>query len=126
MMDDIPHTKKSMGQHWLDDQASLEAMCDAAEVVQGDMVLEIGPGTGTLTEVLLNRGADVLALEFDERLIPALQKKFKGYGPQFRIQHGDIRSFDFTTMPPGYKLVANIPYYLTANLMRLLTDEPTY
>jgi 16S rRNA (adenine1518-N6/adenine1519-N6)-dimethyltransferase len=126
MMDDTPHTKKSLGQHWLHDQASLEAMCDSVDVQKGDIVLEIGPGTGTLTEVLLGRGAEVIALEFDKSLIPALQKKFKTYGTQFRIQHGDIRSFDFTTMPPGYKLVANIPYYLTANLMRLLTDEPTY
>jgi 16S rRNA (adenine1518-N6/adenine1519-N6)-dimethyltransferase len=121
-----PLAKKSLGQHWLHDEASLEAMCDSADVQKGDIVLEIGPGTGTLTEVLLSRGAEVIALEFDKGLIPQLEKKFKAHGPQFRIQHGDIRGFDFTTMPPGYKLVANIPYYLTANLMRLLTDEPTY
>lgn len=119
--------KKSLGQHWLHDQASLEAMVEAADVQPNDDVLEIGPGLGTLTAVLLTAGANVTALEFDPELIPSLRAKFSYQSsPTFNIQQGDIRQFDFNTIPDTYKIVANIPYYLTANLMRLLTDEKTH
>jgi 16S rRNA (adenine1518-N6/adenine1519-N6)-dimethyltransferase len=114
--------KKSLGQHWLDDSASLEAMAESAEVSQGDTVLEIGPGLGSLTEILVNKSAEVLALEFDESLVPKLQQRFKDYN-NLQIEQGDIRTFDFRALPGTYKIVANIPYYLTANLMRLLTDQ---
>jgi 16S rRNA (adenine1518-N6/adenine1519-N6)-dimethyltransferase len=119
-MDDLP--KKSLGQHWLNDADSLQAICDAAEVASGDTVLEIGPGQGALTKVLLERGAKVTALEFDQDLIAGLRTAF----PEAEIIQGDVRRFDFGTMPPGYKIVANIPYYLTANLLRILTDENTH
>jgi 16S rRNA (adenine1518-N6/adenine1519-N6)-dimethyltransferase len=117
--------KKSLGQHWLNDSASLAAMAAAADVHPGDAVLEIGPGQGSLTAVLLDRGALVTALEFDESLIPDLQSKFKDQA-NLILRPGDIRSFDFSTLPDDYKIVANIPYYLTANLMRLLTDPPAH
>ena len=64
MSEDNP--KKSLGQHWLHDTSSLVAMAEAAEVQSGDTVLEVGPGLGTLTEVLLARGAHVTAVEFDD------------------------------------------------------------
>lgn len=114
--------KKSLGQHWLHDAASLEAMCEAAGVKSGDAVLEIGPGLGTLTEVLLASGAKVTALEFDEELIPALRNKF----PAATIVQGDIRTYDLGKLPEPYKMVANIPYYLTANLLRILTEDSTH
>lgn len=119
--------KKSLGQHWLHDQASLRAMCDAAGVEAGDAVLEIGPGLGTLTEVLAARGAEVLALEYDAELIATLRKKFANYdSSQVWIEQGDIRTYNFGNMPDSYKVVANIPYYLTANLLRILTEENTH
>ena len=114
--------KKSLGQHWLHDADSLEAMCDASHVQPGDTVLEVGPGLGTLTEVLLARGASVTALEFDQDLIPSLQAKL----PDATVVQGDIRTYNLADLPDPYKLVANIPYYLTANLMRILTDENTH
>jgi 16S rRNA (adenine1518-N6/adenine1519-N6)-dimethyltransferase len=118
-----PVAKKSLGQHWLTDTISLRAMCTAAGVEPGDTVLEIGPGFGTLTEQLIVVGAHVTALEFDVSLIPSLEKKFKPYlGTQLAVEPGDIRTFDFTTMPPNYKVVANIPYYLTSNLIQLLSE----
>jgi len=118
--------KKSLGQHWLEDDASLEAMSVAATVQGGDYVLEIGPGQGSLTAVLLKAGAQVHALEFDRDLIKPLQRAFKDMpDAKLRIGEGDIRTFDFGTMPESYKIVANIPYYLTANLLRLLTDPRT-
>lgn len=118
-----PKAKKALGQHWLTDTVSLRAMCTAAHVLAGETVLEIGPGFGTLTEQLIVVGANVTALEFDVSLIPALEKKFKPYlGTQLVVEPGDIRTFDFTTMPIDYKVVANIPYYLTSNLIQLLSE----
>jgi len=119
--------KKSLGQHWLHDGLALEAMLVAAEVKAGDTVLEIGPGLGTLTERIIRIGADVLAVEFDQELLAGLQEKFQTVEPtKFQVVQGDIRTFDFSTMPENYKIVANIPYYLTANLMRILADDHTH
>ncbi|MDB5185229.1 MAG: putative Ribosomal small subunit methyltransferase [Candidatus Saccharibacteria bacterium] len=124
-MPDLPHAKKSLGQHWLRDETALAAMCDAASVVTGDFVLEIGPGAGTLTQQLLARGAEVRALEFDADLIPALQISFHTHlaSGQMTLEQGDIRTYDFSLLPPSYKIVANIPYYLTSNLIQLLSES---
>ncbi len=113
--------KKSLGQHWLHDQAALNAMCDAAQIRTSDTVLEIGPGTGELTKVLLDRGASVVAVELDERLGQQLEQRFAGL--PFTLNMLSILQFDFTGLPPGYKLVANIPYYLTNHLFRLLSES---
>lgn len=118
-------TKKSLGQHWLHDEAALAAMVTAADVRPGDVVLEIGPGLGTLTSKLLDHGAHVHAVEFDESLIPGLQKQY-GTHPNFTLTQGDILAFDLTSLAPGYKVVANIPYYLTSNLLRILTEAPNH
>ncbi|HEY1064352.1 MAG TPA: 16S rRNA (adenine(1518)-N(6)/adenine(1519)-N(6))-dimethyltransferase RsmA [Candidatus Saccharimonadales bacterium] len=116
-----PAAKKSLGQHWLEDHATLQAMVDAASVQPGDTVLEIGPGYGTLTEYLLSAGAQVTALEFDESLVPGLLSKF-AHVPELTVEQGDIRTYDFTSLPPDYKIVANIPYYLTSNLIQLISE----
>ena len=123
-MADVPFAKKSLGQHWLQDAAALEAMCESAEVQLDDVILEIGPGFGTLTQHLLDWEATVIALEFDETLIPALRQKFSKAeaAGMFQSQQGDIRSYDFSQLPAGYKVVANIPYYLTSNLIQLLSE----
>jgi 16S rRNA (adenine1518-N6/adenine1519-N6)-dimethyltransferase len=120
---DAPLAKKTLGQHWLDDHSSLQAMVDAGNVRPGDKVLEIGPGYGTLTEYLLSAGAQVMALEFDDSLIPGLLSKF-AHVPELNVEQGDIRTFDFTSLPADYKLVANIPYYLTSNLIQLISETP--
>lgn len=114
--------KKSLGQHWLHDIDSLDAMADIAEVSSGDTVLEIGPGLGTLTEVLLAREAQVTAVEYDHELATALPLRVKHENLQV-IEH-DILTFDFTQLPVGYKVAANIPYYLTSNLLRVMCESP--
>lgn len=119
MSNNIP--KKSLGQHWLHDQASLQAMCDIAEVAKEDTVLEIGPGLGTLTEKLLATGAHVIAIEKDEHLAAKLSNKMTDRS--FYLQTGDILTYDLTQLPAGYKVVANIPYYLTSNLVRVLSES---
>ena len=121
-MEVIP--KKSLGQHWLHDEPTLDAIVDAAGVQAGDNVLEVGPGLGTLTRRLLARGAAVTAVEFDtvlaEKLPVALADVSEG---SLSVVHQDILQFDLTQLEPGYKVVANIPYYLTSNLIRVLCES---
>jgi 16S rRNA (adenine1518-N6/adenine1519-N6)-dimethyltransferase len=117
-----PLAKKSLGQHWLRDTATLTAMCQAAGVTADDTVLEIGPGLGTLTEVLVKRARHVVAVEFDERLAKELGARVPADNLQVVSQ--DILSLDLTTLPPDYKVAANIPYYLTSNLIRVLSETP--
>lgn len=117
-----PIPKKSLGQHWLHDELSLEAMADIAEIGAGDTVLEIGPGLGTLTRELLDRDARVVAVEFDHDLAVALPDRIQHEKLQV-IEH-DILTFDFTQLPAGYKVAANIPYYLTSNLLRVMCESP--
>lgn len=114
--------KKSLGQHWLYDETSLQAMCVAADVQAGDIVLEIGPGLGTLTELLVQQARQVIAVEFDEKLAAGLPAKVPA--DNLTVIRGDILDFDFTTLPPNYKIVANIPYYLTSHLIRVISETP--
>lgn len=123
--------KKSLGQHWLHDDATLEAICDAAGVAAGDAVLEVGPGLGTLTRKLLQRGANVTAVEFDPNLATSLQTHLSEDSPlkmgdlgRLTVVEGDILRFNLQQLPEGYKVVANIPYYLTSNLIRVLCESP--
>ncbi len=118
---DTPATKKSLGQHWLHDEDSLLAMCDAVELTPDDVVLEIGPGLGTLTEKLVPRAKEVVAVEFDETLAEQLPSRVSAANLQ--VQNQDILRFDFTSLPHDYKVVANIPYYLTSNLLRVMCES---
>jgi len=124
MSDSIP--KKSLGQHWLHDVPTLDAIVAAADVQPGDVVLEVGPGLGTLAQRLLARGARVTAVEFDPTLAANLARKAWEVRPpkdDLTVVEGDILRFDLTTLPAGYKVVANIPYYLTSNLIRVLCES---
>ena len=111
------HKKKSLGQHFLHAKNYLAAVADAAEIAEGDFILEVGPGEGALTEELLARGAHVTAVEKDRRLIPLLQEKFAGRN--FEIYEADALEFDISNYTNGpYKAVGNIPYYITGALLR--------
>jgi len=109
--------KKSLGQHFLRNPAILAKIVAAAELAQSDTVLEVGPGEGTLTELLLQRAGKVIAIEKDDRLIPLLEEKFKGAVAAGRLEliHGDILLF---SPPNDYKVVANLPYYITGAFLR--------
>jgi len=113
--------KKSLGQHWLNDQQTLENIVNYAEVSKQDYVLEIGPGLGSLTSMISNQAGNVLAVEIDEILfnnLKALNKK-----DNLKFINQDILKFDLTSLPKDYKLIANIPYYLTSHLLRLLVES---
>jgi 16S rRNA (adenine1518-N6/adenine1519-N6)-dimethyltransferase len=120
-VNNTPTAKKSLGQHWLNDKVSLEAMCLAAEISKSDTVLEIGPGLGALTEFLVKRASRVVAVEFDTNLAKELPNRIKT--PNLEVFEQDILKFDFTSLPADYKLAANIPYYLTSNLVRVLSES---
>ncbi len=111
-------TNKALGQHWLKDRAVLEHIADLADIQPTDTVLEIGPGLGTLTSELLRRAASVTAVEFDEELARKLPGQFPG--KNLTVITGDILTFNLSTLPTGYKVVANIPYYITSKIVRLL------
>lgn len=117
----MPLTKKSLGQHWLYDEDSLQAMCDAVELKADDTVLEVGPGLGTLTTLLTIQAKTVIAVEFDTELARALPKRVPA--PNLEVRNQDILRFDLTGLPTDYVVVANIPYYLTSNLLRLLCES---
>jgi len=122
MIDDNPKTNKALGQHWLNDEATLQAMADAVHLTNTDTVLEVGPGPGTLTSILVGRAAKVIAVEFDRDLARDLPKRVPAGNLQ--IVQQDILKFDLSVLPAGFKVAANIPYYLTSNLVRILCEDP--
>ncbi len=113
--------KKSLGQHWLAEESVLAAMCDAADVRPSDIVLEIGPGLGTLTQLLVQRAKQVIAVEFDLQLAAKLPELVTA--DNLQVTAADILRYDLSHVPEGYKVVANIPYYLTSNLLQVLSES---
>jgi 16S rRNA (adenine1518-N6/adenine1519-N6)-dimethyltransferase len=117
---------RSLGQNFLADDVALSNVVAAAELSEEDEVLEIGPGLGSLTRRLAQAAGQVVAVEIDGRLIPALLEILASFS-NIRIVAGDIlalRPADLVTSP-GYRVVANIPYYITSALMRhLLEADP--
>jgi len=114
--------KKSLGQHWLKDRDVLAAIADDAEIREGDTVLEIGPGLGTLTSELLKRAARVVAVELDEDLAAKLPGQFPG--KNLEVIQQDILQYDLSKLPKDYVVVANVPYYITSKIIKLLLGSP--
>ncbi len=114
----VAGTKKSLGQHWLRDRLMLGAIVDCADIQKTDIVLEIGPGLGTLTSVLLDRAERVVAVEFDEELARKLPAQFPG--KNLNVIHHDFLTYEPENLPADYKVVANIPYYITAKIVQKL------
>ena len=120
--------KKSLGQHFLTSSIVPKWMCDAANIVTGDIVIEVGPGTGALTRELLARGATVIALEADKRAIAVLKENFADAcaSGSLILHHTDVRTLDLSTyniIDRQFKVVANIPYYLSGMLFRTFLES---
>jgi 16S rRNA (adenine1518-N6/adenine1519-N6)-dimethyltransferase len=114
--------KKSLGQNFLIDEGAAAPILEAAELSPHDVVLEVGPGLGALTRRLAATVARVVAVELDQRLMPVLQHTLAGYA-NVQLIHGDVLELDpASIMPPDYKVVANIPYYITSALLRHLLE----
>ena len=127
------HPNKSLGQNFLTDETALQQVVDAAQIHPGEVVLEIGPGLGSLTRLLSERARRVMAVELDGRLIPPLKEVLATY-PNVQIVQGDILALHPVELmqetgserTPDYLVVANIPYYITSALVRHLleTSQP--
>jgi 16S rRNA (adenine1518-N6/adenine1519-N6)-dimethyltransferase len=117
--------KKSLGQNFLVDETALARITAAADLTASDTVLEIGPGLGSLTRYLAAAARRVVAVELDEAMLPALRHTLQSCA-NVEIVHGDILKYALTAsqsgLPPGYKVVANIPYYITSALVRRLLE----
>jgi 16S rRNA (adenine1518-N6/adenine1519-N6)-dimethyltransferase len=121
--------KKSLGQNFLQSTAALKKIVEAGDLSAEDLVLEIGPGKGALTEHLLNVGASVVAIEKDSDMIEILQKKFSGAveNGKLKLIKGDVLDLQPEEVLGGqkYKLIANIPYYITGEIIRkFLSNVP--
>ncbi|HXK39786.1 MAG TPA: 16S rRNA (adenine(1518)-N(6)/adenine(1519)-N(6))-dimethyltransferase RsmA [Candidatus Paceibacterota bacterium] len=120
--------KKSLGQHFLTNGKIIDRIVETAELSADDVVLEIGPGKGILTKALLKSGARVVAVEKDGDLIGHLQQTFsEEIGQrQLMLLHADVLAFNPTAqgLPEHhYKIVANIPYYITGEIVRRFLSE---
>jgi 16S rRNA (adenine1518-N6/adenine1519-N6)-dimethyltransferase len=113
--------KKSLGQNFLKDDAVLHRIVENANLSVDDVVIEIGPGHGVLTELLAQKCKKVIATELDNRLIETLQNKFRSTN-NVEIIHGDILKINLPNLVKNYKVVANLPYYITSPVIRLFLE----
>ena len=115
---------KHKGQHFLISKTILKKIIASADIKQNETILEVGPGTGNLTQVLLETGASVIAIEKDRNLAAILKSKMESGRLKVEIQ--DILKFNEIKINRPYKIVANIPYYLTGQMIQkfLLSQNP--
>lgn len=115
--------KKSLGQNFLIDEIALNSIIEAADLQPNDQIIEVGPGTGFLTEKLIEKAKQVTAVEYDEDMVHVLNGRFQKV-KNLEIIHSDILKFNIENWTLGignchYKVVANIPYYITSPLIKL-------
>lgn len=116
---------KSLGQNFLIDDSVLNDIVEGAEVSEEDLVIEIGPGVGTLTRELIKKAKRVVAIELDSNLIPILTEEL-GDEEKFSLIHNDALKVNFDEIMAGeksVKLVANLPYYVTTPIIAKLLNE---
>ena len=110
--------RKSLGQHWLKDRDILIDIADHASADDTNVVVEIGPGLGTLTSALFRFFDQVIAVELDDRLAENLPKSFPG--KNLKVVHQDVLSLDLNelNLPEKYVVAGNIPYYITSPIIQ--------
>lgn len=115
---------KRLGQNFLIDEGIVGEIVAAADIQEGETVLEIGPGIGTLTQALAEAKAKVIAVEIDKRLPEILAKTLAGY-TNVQIVHGDILKVNIKEIVEGntFKVVANLPYYITTPIIMALLEQ---
>lgn len=114
--------KKSLGQNFLKDPHYLHRIAAAARVGPDDNVLEIGPGLGHLTRVLAGKAKKVLAIELDGRFIPVLRREF-GECRNVEIINADALGYSYESLISRWKVVANLPYYISTPIIQKLLAE---
>lgn len=114
--------KKSLGQHFLTDSNIIAKIADSIPAAGGHRVIEIGPGTGALTEALLERFGDVHAVELDQRAVEVLQQKYPG----LPVHHKNVLEVDWQELSIGKEqthVVGNLPYYITSQILFSLLES---
>jgi 16S rRNA (adenine1518-N6/adenine1519-N6)-dimethyltransferase len=117
--------KKSLGQNFLNSKTALIKIIEVSDIKEQDLILEIGPGTGNLTEKLLETKSKVVAVELDPRMKNLLEDRFKDFS-NFKIVIADIREYYTLFLKENktqFKIIANIPYYLSSFLLRMIFDN---
>ncbi len=120
--------RKKYGQNFLIDESVLEDTVDAAEIGPEDVVLEIGPGIGTLTQYLASAAAKVIAVEIDDALLPILDDTLSEWD-NVKVLHADIMKIDIGQLAEAenggkaLKVVANLPYYITTPILMKLFES---
>jgi 16S rRNA (adenine1518-N6/adenine1519-N6)-dimethyltransferase len=116
--------RKSLGQNFLHDPNTIEKIVATAEIMPDDVVIEIGPGTGALTEVLAQRARHVFSIELDARMRPVLEAQLAAYDNVYLIFE-DFLKTDFLKLAGGrdFLVVANVPYYITSPILMHLLDR---
>jgi len=122
------HARKRFGQNFLVDRNIVNRVLDASDIRPGDAVIEIGPGAGTLTEGIAERGAKVLAIEIDRKLVPVLDEVTASH-PNIEIVNADFLGLDL----PGFleerfdgervKVIGNLPYYVTSPIIARIIES---
>ena len=126
------HANKSLGQNFLINEEVINQIIEKAEIDENDLVIEIGPGLGTLTSRLLEKAGKVICVELDDRMITILNDRFKLYN-NFELIHDDILKVDLNKIINEnllennninkIKIVANLPYYITTPIIMKLLEE---
>ena len=119
--------KKSLGQHFLVDASVLQIIVEAAELSEEDTVIEVGPGLGILTVELVRNAGNVVAVELDAKLASLLKSRLSSLA-NLRVVNADILKVNLSQLLEGenkYKVVANLPYYITSPVLRHFVEAST-
>jgi len=116
---------KTLGQNFLTDINIIKKIVAAGEVCPSDLVVEIGPGIGSMTAEIAARAGKVIAVEIDRHLIPALEENLASF-PNVEIINGDIMEVDLESLTKGWtgplKVISNLPYYITTPVVMMLLE----
>jgi 16S rRNA (adenine1518-N6/adenine1519-N6)-dimethyltransferase len=120
----LPRPRKRLGQHFLVDRTALERIADALAPTADDVVVEIGPGRGALTDLLVRRAKRVVAIELDRDLVPYLRDRYRG-ADNVEVIERDVLEVNLAEVAGGeYLLAGNVPYYITTPILFHALEPP--
>ena len=119
-----PPIRKSLGQHFLTDRRILQRIVDALEIAPGETIVEIGPGRGSLTELLVLRATRLILIEYDRALAELLRKRYES-NPSVSVVEADVLTVHFADVAEGpFKVIGNVPYYITTPILFHALEQP--